>query len=91
MIISVAQSCDCVSGDANGNGTINILDITHMIAYLYKDGVAPSPYATCSADPNCNCTVNILDITYLISYLYKNGESPCDCSSWKGSCGSLAK
>jgi len=88
MIISpVSSECDCIPGEANGNGTTNILDITYLISYLYKGGPAPVPYALCSGDANCDCTVNILDITYLIAFLYKSGPSPCTCEQWLANCG----
>ncbi|MEW5923215.1 MAG: dockerin type I repeat-containing protein [Candidatus Zixiibacteriota bacterium] len=80
-------ACDCNSGDANGNGSTNILDITFLINYLYKGGPAPIPYPICSGDANCNCFVNILDVTYLITYLYRGGPAPCQCSQWLNSCG----
>lgn len=63
-------------GDANGNGNINLLDITFLISFLYKSGPAPDPYQ--SADVNNSGSINILDITYILSYLYKNGPAP-DC------------
>jgi len=65
---------DC--GDTNGDGAINILDITYLINYLYRGGPAPDPLG--KADVNSDGTVNILDITYLINYLYKGGPAP-DC------------
>jgi len=65
-----------VCGDANGEGNINILDITFLINYLYKDGPAPNPEA--SADVNSDGGINILDVTYLINYIYKDGPLP-DC------------
>jgi len=74
-------------GDANGNGVINILDITYLINYLYKGGPAPVPFPVASGDPNCNCVINILDITHLINYLYKGGPAPCDCTQWLSTCG----
>ncbi|MFH2036344.1 MAG: S8 family serine peptidase [Candidatus Zixiibacteriota bacterium] len=88
LIISpVSSGCDCIPGDANNNGVFNILDITYLIAHLYKGGPAPAPYPLCSGDANCNCVVNILDITYLISYLYKFGPAPCTCEQWLINCG----
>lgn len=79
--------CDCRPGDANGNGSYNILDATYIISYLFKSGPAPTPYRICSGDANCNCVVNILDATYLIAYLYKQGPSPCTCQQWVTQCG----
>jgi len=78
--------CDCVPGDANNNGEVNILDIVYLIDYKFKGGPAPLPYAICSADVDCNCVVNIIDIIALIDYKFKAGPAPCDCSQWNGSC-----
>jgi len=68
--ISMAYLC----GDANGSGTANALDITHLINYLYKHGDAPSPVK--AGDLNGSGGVNALDITYFINYLYKHGPAP---------------
>jgi serine protease AprX len=61
-------------GDANSSGVINILDVTYLINFLYKNG--PAPYTLYSGDANADETINILDITYLINYLYKDGPPP---------------
>jgi len=61
-------------GDANNDLAVNILDITFLISFLYKDGPDPEILEAC--DVNGDGTVNILDITYLISYLYKGGPDP---------------
>jgi len=61
-------------GDANNNGTVNALDITFLINFLYKSGSQPPIRAL--ADPDRSCTINALDITYLINYLYKHGPAP---------------
>lgn len=63
-------------GDPNGDGNINLLDVTFLINYLYKEGADPSPLE--SADVNNTANINILDISYLINYIYKEG-SPPDC------------
>jgi len=81
--------CDCIPGDANGSMTYNILDVTHIINYLYKGGPAPTPYPLCSGDANCDCKMNILDVTYIINYLYKGGNQPCTCEDWVIDCGPL--
>nr|MBN2276983.1 S8 family serine peptidase [candidate division Zixibacteria bacterium] len=64
-----------MSGDCNGDGGINILDATYLLAYLYRGGSAPNPPE--EGDVNCSGSTNILDVTYLISYLYKSGPAPC--------------
>ena len=62
-----------IKGDANADGSINILDIVYLIRYLYKGGPAPDPYA---GDVDSNGAINLLDITYLINYLYRDGPPP---------------
>jgi len=85
------SSCHCVCGfepgNCNGDGIINILDITYLINYLYKGGPAPVPDGLGSGDASCDCTLNILDVTYLINYLYRMGAPPCGCSAWVEECG----
>ncbi len=73
-------SGDWMCGDINGNGMINILDMTYFIAYLYKGG--PPPIPPQSADVNNSGTHNILDLTYLIMYLYKGGPEPNCPETW---------
>jgi len=87
FVVTGEAPCDCLPGDANNSGNYNILDITHLINYLYKSGPPPTPYTLCSGDANCECAVNILDVTYLINFLYKFGPPPCDCPTWLSICG----
>jgi len=72
----IGDACDFNCGDCDGNGLVNILDITFLIAYLYMGGDPPANPA--SADVNSSGTINILDIAVLINYLYKGGPPP-DC------------
>jgi len=71
----VVQQPQYHPGDADGNGIINILDITYLISFLYKGGPAPTPWVL-NGDCNSNAVVNILDVTHMINYLYKGGVSP---------------
>jgi len=71
----VAYQCkEFICGDINADETVNIFDITGLIAYLYLDGPAPDPLA--SADVNNDGTINIFDVTYLITFLYLDGPDP---------------
>ena len=72
--ISVFAGEPFVCGDANGDETINIFDITFVMNYLYTAGPAPDPRER--ADVDGDGAVNIFDITYLISYLYMEGPPP---------------
>jgi hypothetical protein len=70
----IGDACDFICGDVNGTGTVNILDITFLINYVYKGGPAPDPVE--AGDTNGNGVINILDITYLINYVYLGGPAP---------------
>ncbi|MFH2037726.1 MAG: dockerin type I repeat-containing protein [Candidatus Zixiibacteriota bacterium] len=61
-------------GDVQFDGQVNILDITYLITYLYKDGTKPEIIEV--SDVNSSGDTNILDITYLINFLYKGGPDP---------------
>jgi len=61
-------------GDVDGGGTLNLLDVTYLINYLYKSGPAPDPAD--AADVDGSASINLLDATYLIKYLYKDGPVP---------------
>ena len=61
-------------GDADGSEAVNLVDVTFIINYLYKEGPAPEPFY--AADANGDRGLNILDATHLINYLYKEGPEP---------------
>ncbi len=73
----IGDVCDFIRGDADGNDIINLLDITYLISFLYKDGLPPDPLE--AGDTDCSGEINILDVTYLINHLYKGGPPP-DCN-----------
>ncbi|MEZ5359334.1 MAG: dockerin type I repeat-containing protein [Candidatus Zixiibacteriota bacterium] len=64
-----------ISGDANGDRTINIGDPTFLINYIFRSGPMP-PAPALRADANGDGTVNIGDITYLINYIFRGGQAP---------------
>jgi hypothetical protein len=67
-------------GDVNHDQTINILDITFIISYLYDNGPGPEPADL--GDVNADGDINIIDISYLITYIYQFGPEPdCDYTS----------
>ena len=79
---SFAGNC----GDVDNSGSINILDVTCFIDYLYKSGPEPdcgTSYPGICGDVDNSEAINILDITYLINYLYKGGPEP-DCGEITG-------
>jgi len=71
----IGDACDFICGDVSNDEYVNILDVTYLICYLYKDGPLPIPMLD-AGDLNNSGDVNILDITHLINYLYKSGPPP---------------
>jgi len=73
-------------GDVDNSGSTNILDITHLIEYLYMDKDVPDPHPIIG-DLNCDGLVTLMDITYLINWIYKSGEPPitpcCELGDWE--------
>jgi len=59
-----------ICGDANNDEQVNILDITNLINYLYKDG--PAPPIPMAADVDASGAINLLDVSTLIGFLYKS-------------------
>ncbi|MHA1280342.1 MAG: S8 family serine peptidase [Candidatus Helarchaeota archaeon] len=62
-------------GDVDNNNQFNILDISFLINYLYKNGTDPDPVVAV-ADFDCSGGINVLDISALINYLYKDEPRP---------------
>lgn len=57
-------------GDANGDGSINLLDILLLIEYIYSDPPGPPPTPLEAGDANQDDDINLLDILYLIELIY---------------------
>ena len=55
-------------GDVNNSLTVNIIDISYIIAFLYQGG--PAPLVEQSAEIDGNGAIKIVDITELIGILY---------------------
>lgn len=70
---TILPCCD-TPGDANNSGSVNISDVTFLIARIFAGGSAPD----CSdeADANGNDSVNISDVTFLIARIFAGGPAP---------------
>jgi hypothetical protein len=70
-------------GDANGDKSINLIDILYLIDFVYSEppGPAPDPYNSGDVDgPSGHGRINLIDILYLISCLYGDPPGPApDC------------
>ncbi|MBI5225038.1 hypothetical protein HY989_04175 [Candidatus Micrarchaeota archaeon] len=71
---AINQEC----GDVNGDGKINVVDLTYLVAYLFSGGPEPK-INKLIGDVNGDGKVNVVDITYLVNYLFKAGPAPTTC------------
>jgi hypothetical protein len=72
--VTVLYSSSGICGDSNNDFQVNLIDVTYIIDYLYKNG--PAPPKPDQADTDCDGSINLLDATYLINYLYREGPQP---------------
>jgi hypothetical protein len=72
-----------VCGDANGNGTVALNDVSFLVNYIFNNGPAPPDYLAANADgvSGPDTTVNIADVRYLLAFLYEGGPAPSQCNS----------
>lgn len=71
------QFCPYNPGDLNWDGLVDILDVPHLVYYLFKDWEKPCPLI--SADANCDQNVTIADAVYLVNYIFRSGPAPQIC------------
>ncbi len=55
-------------GDSNADGRVNAADVSHVAAYLYQKGPAPSPLSR--ADMNQDGVVDLSDFSWLVKMVY---------------------
>ena len=61
-----------VPGDANGDGKIDVLDVTMLINHIL--GKNPSSFKADNADVNGDGDINVLDVTAVINIILGNAE-----------------
>jgi serine protease len=64
-----------VRGDVNQSGTINVVDLSYLVQFLFQGG--PSPVPLTSGDVNCSGGTNVVDLVYLVNRLFSGGPPPC--------------
>lgn len=69
--------CCVLRGNVEGSGTVNIADLTYLVAWLFAGG--SSPPCRAEADVNDDGNINIADLTYLVTYLFGGGPAPVAC------------
>ena len=73
--------CVGVRGNADGDPgeSLNISDITFLVAYCFGGGPAPDCIEEGNASGDEQETINISDITCLVGYCFGGGPLPEDC------------
>jgi serine protease AprX len=74
-ILAAIQYSFYLTGDANGNGKIDLADAVYLVNYLYIGGPAPDPFIL--GDVNCDDLADLADVVYLVNYLFEGGPEPC--------------
>jgi hypothetical protein len=63
-------------GDYDGSGTVDLGDLSRLIAYLTNNGIPPVGGAG-RADANCDGVINIGDVVYFMNFLMSIASAPC--------------
>ncbi|UCD62746.1 MAG: VCBS repeat-containing protein, partial [Candidatus Zixiibacteriota bacterium] len=69
--------CCTIRGDFNHSGTLDVLDVTCFVDWLWVGGNAPG--CAEEADVDGNDQVDALDLTYLVGYFWEGGAAPTAC------------
>lgn len=76
-IISVtAVVSNCLAGDSNGDGAVNLGDAGFLINYIFYDGAGPEPIE--QGDANCDGATNLGDAGYIVNYVFFDGLPPLE-------------
>ncbi|MFQ6007890.1 MAG: dockerin type I repeat-containing protein, partial [Candidatus Zixiibacteriota bacterium] len=66
-----------IRGDVDGSGSLNVSDVTYLVAYL--KGLGPAPECEEEGDVDGSGSINVSDVTYLVAYLKGIGPAPAAC------------
>jgi hypothetical protein len=87
MLVQSRDTCECLPGDCNDDGEINVADVVCLIGITFHELQSSCPFVPCCEDANGDCQGNVGDAVYIISYVFKGGDPPIDCETWVGNCG----
>jgi hypothetical protein len=75
--VKMNKEPEFMTGDANGDQTVNVSDAVYVINYVFAGGDPPEPYQ--AGDSNCDAIVNVSDAVWVINYVFVGGPEPGDC------------
>lgn len=80
-VISVGGCCVGIRGNFDGDvgESVNIADLTGLIAFLFGGGPGPACWDEGNVDGDAGGAINIVDLTHLVGYLFGGGDAPAAC------------
>ena len=63
-----------ICGDVDGSGSIDVGDLTFLVAYLFQSG--PTPPVLVAGDVDGSGSIDVGDLTFLVTYLFQGGPPP---------------
>lgn len=63
-----------ICGDIDGNGSVDVADLTFLVDFLFRAGPPPPAMETANVDGDNG--VNVADLTFLVDYLFNGGSQP---------------
>lgn len=69
------DTCGGLSGKRVPDCIMNVQDVTCMVDYIFRGGMAPCPKSR--ADYNCDCIPNVVDVTTSVNVVFR-GQTPPD-------------
>ncbi|MFH1374595.1 MAG: hypothetical protein ABII79_12445 [bacterium] len=74
---SFHQECCTQRGDVDGEGSIDVGDLTYLVNFLFQGG-SPPPCVH-NGDVDGSEATDVGDLTYLVAYLFQGGPAPPQC------------
>jgi len=74
----IGDACCCIArGNTDGDGGINVADLTYLVDYIFFGGDTPP----CPEEGNVDASggINVADLTYLVDYIFFSGDPPPPC------------
>ena len=70
FIIELLQDCteDCVAGDINGDGSIDVLDVVNSVNFILGNS-DPTEQEACAADINSDGNIDVLDVVTIVNLI----------------------
>ncbi len=79
LVLADTRGIDCcdVRADLDHSGSVDVADLTYLVAYLFQSG--PAPPCLYEGDVDGSGGIDVGDLTWLVSYLFQGGPDPVAC------------